>query len=126
MTHTGAFAPARQAARPDFPPHDVPKAEVPAKLAALFRPLGSWLWHDPQPSENGWHIACPSCLDGRCLLRPDPDDRSGYLLRPQTCTRDCSPYDVVRWFAVREGDMTLWTNWLERQRARDEKRRARP
>jgi hypothetical protein len=115
-----------QRARPDFPPHDIPAGEVPAKLAAVFRPLGSWLWHDPQPSENGWHIACPSCLDGRCLLRPDPDDRREYLLRPQTCTRDCSPYDVVRWFAVREGDMTLWTNWLERQRARDDKRRARP
>jgi hypothetical protein len=120
MSHIGLCAPARQGVRPDFPPHDIPEGPVPDRFSAAlgFPPLGGWLWFQPRPSVAGWHISCPSCLEGRVLLRRHRIDCIDYEMQPDTCSNDCDPYSVVRWLSVRLGDPELWWDWLDRQRAR--------
>jgi hypothetical protein len=81
-------------------------------------PIGEWVLAKPKPSAAGYHIACPACVDGRVLLEPDPADPYGYLLRPDTCSADCDPATVMRWHAVRVGDMGLWFAWLRHNRTR--------
>jgi hypothetical protein len=94
-------------------PHGIPREDPAPGTAGPLPPLGGWRFHDPQPSRNGWHIACPCCLEGRVLIAPEADD---YALRPDTCTLWCPPRDVMRWYAVREGDMRIFFRWLEAQR----------
>jgi hypothetical protein len=114
----------RRLAPPDFPRHDIPDGVVPARLTAStgVPPLGEWRFCDPRPSPAGWHVACPCCLGGRVLLRPDPRDPWEYEMLPDTCSGGCDPYSVARWwFVVRMGEPQAWWDWL----ARDHERRAR-
>src|SRR5690242_15363534 len=93
------------------PPHGIPEEPPAPGLAQRTPPIGGWWCHNPRPSRQGWHIACPCCLAGRVLLAPDPGDTFEYLIRPETCTAGCTTRDVMRWYAVREGDMGLFFRW---------------
>ncbi len=97
---------------------DIPEAEPGPDRAHPTPPIGEWVLTKPRPSAAGWHIPCPACVDGRALLEPNPADAYGYLLRPDTCSAGCDPADVMRWHAVRQGDMGLWFAWLRCNRTR--------
>ena len=103
---------------PELPPHGIPREPPDPRLRQALPPFGPWVLHDAQPSRAGYHVRCPACLTGRVLLAPDPDDDLEYLFLPGTCSAGCDPYDVMRWWAFREGDPGLWFDWLQRQRAR--------
>jgi hypothetical protein len=60
---------------------------------------------DPKRSVAGWHISCPSCLDGRAALDPDPSDEFGYILAAEPCTRGCEPELVQWWHLWRSGEL---------------------
>jgi hypothetical protein len=106
------------ALRPEFPPHGIPEEPPTPGLAHPTQPIGGWWCHNPRPSRHGWHIACPHCLEGRVRLAPDPADAFGYELRPETCTAGCAAHDVMRWYAVREGDIAIFFAWLDRRKRR--------
>src|SRR5689334_16517506 len=117
---TAALAPPRSASSAtgyssrlaEFPEHGIPREEPAPGLAQRTPPIGGWAFHNLHSSRQGWHIACPCCLAGRALLLPDPNDPYEYELQPHSCSRGCDPRAVVRWYAVREGNMDLWFNWL--------------
>jgi hypothetical protein len=56
-------------------------------------------------SVAGWHILCPSCLDGRAALDPDPSDELGYILAAEPCTRGCEPELIQWWHLWRSGEL---------------------
>src|SRR4051812_28060417 len=84
------------------PTNPFPVEEPAPGTAGPLPPIGGWWAHYPAKSRAGWHVACPRCLAGRVLLAPDPEDASGYLIRPATCTVGCPARDVMRAFAWRE------------------------
>jgi hypothetical protein len=85
----------------------IPVAEPPSNLWCHARtlPIGEWVLGGPKPSSFGWHISCPSCLDGRAALDPDPSDPFGYILAAEPCTRGCDPELIQWWHLWRSGEL---------------------
>jgi hypothetical protein len=68
-------------------------------------PIGEWVLQDPHPSHLGWHIRCPSCLEGRVALDPELEDKFGYRLAPEPCTAGCRPELIQWWHLWRLGEL---------------------
>jgi hypothetical protein len=103
----------------EFPPTDIPAADPPNKLwcSARTPPIGRWVLSNPKPSAHGWHICCPSCVDGRVLLGPDPSNAFEYQMLLDSCTAGCGPASVMRWHAYRLGEPEIWFDWLKERKA---------